>query len=485
MNLPGWISAALLAAEIALQIALALRVLIRRTEPSVTLAWIALILLIPVFGPLAYILVGENRLARKRAENEVIRRPTYEALLARMRAQTADAAPRLTDHERRLAAHAAALTGIPAQPGNHIELIDDPLDFLARLANDIDAAQHSVLLQFYIWTDQGLAKDVNDALARAARRGVRCLAMMDAVGSSAFIDSDAQHRLTDAGVRVTHALPIGFIRALLARADLRTHRKTAVIDGRLAYTGSQNLVDPRDFKLAAGVGQWIDAMVALKGPAAHSLAAMFLFDWEMETSEPCAESLASLVDHPPPPAHDAVVQLIPSGPGHTAGAFLKALVAAVYSAEREVLLTTPYFVPDDTLRAALAAAALRGVRVSLTVPRRSDIRLADAAARASFDQLLAAGVEIHRFADGLLHTKAITIDHEFAFIGTSNLDMRSFWLNFESMLAVYDDAFTQRLRALQLAYEARSTRLTLTQCRKRRPLSRLADSAAYAFSPVL
>ncbi len=328
-----------------------------------------------------------------------------------------------------------------------------------------------------------LAAEVCAALERAAARGVSCRILVDAVGSRDFLEGPDRKRLEHAGVRVMGALPVGVFRMFVARADLRQHRKTVVIDGRTGYTGSQNMVDPRDFKATAGVGQWVDAMVRVRGPVVDAMEIMFLMDWEMDCGEDCSTLLEAIAADPAPPVGHATVQVIPSGPGATAGAFAKVLVAAIFAAEREVVLTTPYFVPDQLLKSSLEAAARRGVRVRLTVPKRTDSHLVNGACRALMSDLRQAGVEVHLFDDGLLHTKAVTIDREFSFFGTANLDMRSFWLNFELMLAIYHDGATMRVLAMQEAYEKRAVKLGGDI--PRRFVGRVYDSVACLFTPVL
>ncbi|MDX9910721.1 MAG: cardiolipin synthase [Phycisphaerales bacterium] len=485
MAWPAWTTVALLVLEFSIRVGLALRVLMRRRDPGVTFAWLALILFVPLLGVGAYLLVGENRLARRRAEREVIQGPPYRALLDALSSNAHAEVTRLRPTERRLAAHARALTSVPVQGGSHAELVDDPIVFLERLAREIDAAQHEVLVQFYIAQDAGAARDVLLALERAAQRGVRVRVMLDAVGSKQLLESPAATRLRNSGIRLVTQLPIGLVRMLFSRIDLRSHRKLVVIDSRRAVMGSQNLVDPRAFKQDAGVGQWVDASCVLEGPIVRVLQTGYLFDWELETGEDLSEEIDRLAIDEPPRAGEGAYQLIPSGPGLSAASQLRVMTAAIYAAEHEVVLTSPYFVPDHAILSAIIAAARRGVRVAIILPEKSDSVLVNLASGAMVREALHAGAEVYAFRDGLLHTKSITIDREFALFGTSNLDNRSFWLNFEHTLAVYDDRLTHDIRTLQDTYIARSTRLDPTARRARTFTRRLAESAAYVFSPLL
>jgi len=482
----GWASlltAALVVAEFLFRVGLACRVIMRRRSYGVTMAWLILIMLVPLVGAAAYLFVGENRLGIRRARRERELHRPYVTWLARLRSR-ASATLAGGEDAKRLHAHALALTQSPALPGNRLTLVEDASDVLRRIAEDIDRARRSVHMAFYIWHDGGDTTLVASAIERAARRGVECLVLLDAVGSKPFLRSAAAQRMRQAGVRIVPALPVGLLRSAVARIDLRNHRKIAVVDGEIAWTGSQNLVDPRFFKLDAGVGPWIDAMVRMEGPSVEAVHAMFLMDWEVETNDRCLAVAAQGT-----PMHgghgDSSVQFIPSGPGEYAGAFLKLLVAAVYASERELILCTPYFVPDESLRAALVAAAQRGVDVTLIVPEKVDNRLVHLAARSHFDDLLVVGVRVALFQGGLLHTKAVTVDHEITLIGTSNLDMRSFWLNFENMLVVYDANFTEQVRWLLYRYRRQSKILDEREWRRRSWRQRFAENAAQVFAPVL
>jgi len=308
--------------------------------------------------------------------------------------------------------------------------------------------------------------------------------MADAVGSKALLRGARIKTLRDAGVEVVAALPTGFPRSLFVRADLRNHRKIAVIDDRVGYTGSQNLVDPAFFKQDAGVGQWVDAMVRVEGPGVPVMAGLFLHDWSLETGEP--------LELPPPETLSgleidsaSVVQVVPSGPGARPEAIHQLLLTTMFQARRELVITTPYFVPDESIATALISAATRGVEVTLVVPERNDSLLVRYASAAYFDDLMTAGVRVARFRDGLLHTKSITMDGAFSVFGSVNLDMRSLWLNFEISLFVYDAEFTRCLRALQQSYIDRSDCLELEPWRERGAGRRLAEDALRLASPLL
>ncbi len=465
-------------------VALSLRVMVRRRPIGVSLAWLAVICSVPFVGAALYLMFGENRLGKRRAERAEAMIGTVRSWLQAVRGDGDATSVAATAPEGSMARHAEHALGIPPLAGNRLELLDDTESIFDVLVADIDAAKARCLLGFYIWHEGGRADDVIAALVRAAERGVECRVSADAMGSKVFLRGGRIDSLRDAGVKVVAALPTGLLRSLFVRADLRNHRKIAVIDDRIGYTGSQNLVDPDFFKQDAGVGQWVDAMVRVEGPSVPVLSALFLHDWSLETGEslelPSAEKLPGLEIEP-----GAIAQVVPSGPGTHPEVIHQLLLTTMFEAREELIITTPYFVPDESILTALISAATRGVAVTLIIPERNDSLLVRYASAAHLDDLMAAGVCIARFRDGLLHTKSITMDGAFSVFGSVNLDMRSLWLNFEISLFVYDSEFTTRLRALQHSYLERSDLLGLETWRKRGAGQRLAEDALRLASPLL
>jgi cardiolipin synthase len=340
-------------------------------------------------------------------------------------------------------------------------------------------------LEFYIWSLGGRADEVGAALRRAVKRGVQCRVLVDALGSKMFLKSQLARELRQAGVVIAVALPAGLLHLLFSRPDLRLHRKIVIIDGVIGYTGSLNLADPLLFKQDAGVGQWVDAFVRVQGPAVDALADTFDEDWALETGD-TLESVRPLGDALPETTEGrAPVQVLPTGPDAHVAAIEQVVLMAIYAATREVVLTTPYFVPSESLLLALLSAAARGVQVTLIVPAKVDSRLVALASRAFQSDLLAVGVRVALFNGGLLHTKSITVDGQFSLFGSLNLDPRSLRLNFEISLAVYDAEFTASLRHLQEHYLEASTLLDLDACRARSGLERFAEDTARLAGPLL
>jgi cardiolipin synthase len=372
---------------------------------------------------------------------------------------------------------AEKLGGSPILGGNAVELLVDYDGTIARLVTDIDRAENHVHLLFYIFADDRATAPVIEALGRAAKRGVRCRVLADALGSRAGLRT-LRPRLTAMGVAVHALLPVSLLPWRKARLDLRNHRKIAVLDGRVGYTGSQNLI-AADFK--GGIA-YEDLMARVTGPAVLELQYVFAADWFLETNE----VLDGEAEFPAPEiTGGAPAQALPSGPDFPTQNNQRLFVALVHGARKRVVLTTPYFIPDEPLLQALQTAALRGVEVHLVVSEKGDHVIVSLAQRSYYEDLLEAGARIHLYREIFLHAKHLSVDDSVAVIGTSNLDIRSFALNAEVMLMIYDRGVAARLAAEQERYFANSRLLTLSAWRQRSFGSKLAQNLARLLSPLL
>ncbi|MFM1990851.1 MAG: hypothetical protein RJA99_3808 [Pseudomonadota bacterium] len=459
-----------------------LRVLARRTPPGVAMAWILLVLLVPIGGVILYVMIGERRLGRRWIERAEAERAALGRRFATLAADAlldpADTGP-VGEPVARLA---QSLGAIPVMRGHRIELLADADRILDALVADIDACRERCSLEFYIWHEGGRVDAVIAALIRAAARGVQVTALMDGLGSRPFIQRGAIEPMRAAGIEVVVVLPASALRMAVARADLRDHRKIAVFDDRVAWTGSFNLADPRYFKRDAGVGEWIDAMVRIQGPSAAVLGAI-------SNAMAVLQAGRRLRDERPadtgPAAGPVALQAYPSGPGFAFQHVESVILTAIYSARRELILTTPYFAPGESVVVALRSAARRGVEVVLLLPWQCDSRLVQYASASYFDELLSAGVRIQRFHGGLLHTKSMVIDRELSVFGTVNFDLRSFHLNFELSMLIYDRPFAEQLLALQHRYLEDCEPMDLRAWRGRPLWRRVVENAAQLASPLL
>ena len=286
-----------------------------------------------------------------------------------------------------------------------------------------------------------------------------------------------------AGIEVVQALQVNAWRIFLRRLDLRQHRKIIVIDERIAYTGSMNMVDPACFKQDTDLGQWIDIMVRITGPTVNVLSAIHCWDWEVETGSRSLPPIPECGFDQTKTQHP--VQVVPSGPGMPAYLISQVLTLAINQANHSVTITTPYFVPSSDLLATLKMTAQRGIKVELIIPHKNDSLMVQWASRAFYAELLEAGITIHEFYGGLLHTKSVVIDKEFCLIGTVNLDMRSLWLNFEITLAVDDQKFTNSLNSLHKRYIEQSHPVNKVKWLQRGLRYRFLERLFYLFNPLL
>lgn len=484
-SFPFWGSIGLVLV-LASQVIVAVRVIMSRRAVGETLAWIMLVVAIPVLGWILYLLVGELRLGSYRAKKiQQLSSSVKNRLNALDQHGIGIPWQKLGPDCEQLARAGRQMLQVPALPGNKLELFDQWQKVYDQLILDIDSAKINCDFQFYIWHPQGRTSDVVSAIERACQRGVTCRILVDSLGSWPFLHSQEARRLRVAGACVLEALPSRFWRLPFVRYDLRMHRKIVVIDDRLAWTGSLNLVDPRYFKREAGVGQWIDAMTRVQGPAVEALAITFQTDWQIE-SEASVDHLLDLTgDQPLLKVGDSVVQVLPSGPAYSVEAIEQLLITAIYMAREELVITSPYFVPSESLTMALSSAARRGVRVVVIVPAKVDSLLVRYASGAFKGDLLDAGVQIALFNGGLLHTKSVTIDGKTCLFGTLNMDPRSLRLNFEITLAVYDPHFSQQLRRLQEQYLQQSLWLDAEKWRRRPIALRFLENLAQLLSPLL
>ncbi|EKU26764.1 cardiolipin synthetase [Xanthomonas translucens pv. graminis] len=357
--------------------------------------------------------------------------------------------------------------------GNTVELLDRYADSLQALIDDIDAAVERVHLLYYLMFDDAVGDAVVAALLRAAARGVRCRLLLDARGGKRGL---RRYRkcLRAAGVEVQALLPGGLRWRRSGRMDLRNHRKIAVIDNRVGYTGSQNLAAAEFVRGHPNR----ELVVRLQGPVVGHLEAVFASDWFIETGQRLRVADGTAVH-----GADTATQLLPSGPAYPFENARDAVNALIHLARRRIVMVTPYFVPDEATLSALRIAALSGVDVQLILSESSNQRLTAWAQEAYYDELLRSGVKIALYRPCFLHAKHLSVDEGIALVGSINLDIRSFALNAEIGVLCYCAEVVQRLRAVEADYLADARALSLQEWRKRptwrrsrEGIARLADA---------
>ncbi len=455
--IPSWISSLgqipvwlLVTAHVALQVFFVGRAVLRpHREPASRLAWVVVIIVAPVVGMLAYVLFGETnigrrRIARLRAAME--RLPPFAAI---GRHTAENEAARVPQRYLPLFRVGQSISYFPVVDGNRGELLGDSDDVIDHIVRDIDAAERHVHICFYIWLADNNGLKVVEALKRAAGRGVVCRAMADDLGSRAMVRSEHWKAMAASGVRLAAALPIGNIlaRPLKGRVDMRNHRKIVVIDNRITYCGSNNCADAA-FAIKPKFAPWVDAMMRFEGPIVRQNQHVFATDWMSHVKE----DLSALFEEPLEVGEGFPAQVIATGANVRYSAMPEMFESLMYAARRELVITTPYYVPDEPIQAALCASARRGVQTTVVFPAKNDSWIVAAASRSYYAQLLDAGVVIYEYVGGLLHTKSMTIDGELTLIGSANIDRRSFELNFENNILFVDRPLTAAMRKRQASY---------------------------------
>jgi cardiolipin synthase A/B len=448
-----------------------------RRSPEAAKGWLLFGFFLPWPAVALYLLIGRSDYPQWRRMQFAKLPHVLKDEISRVRELNTRQEPDLPPNLAQAARLVQNLGHFPALNGNGAEILSQYDETLDRMAADIDTATCHVHLLFYIFADDSSGKKIIAALARAVERGIVCRVLIDALGSRAWA-SQVMSALRDAGVSVRLVLPVGFLRRRSTRADLRNHRKIAVVDGRIGYIGSQNIVDA-DFNPRVANQELV---VRVSGPVVLELQAVFVADWFLET-----EQVLKGPDLFPEPVCNGciVAQVLPSGPDYPAAGVERVIEALIHGARERVVITTPYFIPSEALLHALETAVLRGVEVHVVLSKPVDQTLVNLAQRSYYAELLDAGIKIHLYRDKLLHAKHLSIDEDVSLIGSSNIDMRSFTLNSEISLVLFNREMTTRLRREQAGYFAGSEILSAKQWRRRPFARKVVENIARLLTPLL
>lgn len=450
----------------------------KKRQPVSTVAWVLVIALVPYLGGLFYLIFGINRVARrtvsKRRAAEIIASHLTE--LAQYQVLTDEISdPR----SRQLARLANRLSDSRPTSGNLVEIIPQTTRTLEEITEAVEAARHSINLEYYIWQPDKTGTDLRDLLIRKAKDGVKVRFLYDAVGSLRLTRKFLQP-MRDAGIVVASFLPGPTFRERWS-INLRSHRKIVVVDGAVGFTGGMNIGDEYLGKNPQ-FGYWRDTHLRLRGPTVLQLQQCFVEDWFFATGE------KPVLDELFPKTGDVgnqVAQVITGGPDSDRETLHGLMFGAINEAQNRITMATSYFVPTQPLMAALESAALRGVHVRLLLSGKSAHYATILAARSYYEFLLACGVEIYEYTGGLLHSKTMTIDGHWSVVGTPNFDARSLLLNFEVAVILYESQAAAQLEQEfehDLLHARRVTREDLAN----QPWHHiLAENFCRMFSPVL
>lgn len=449
-------------------------IVLQRRSAAATLAWLLVLAFLPIIGLIIYRLIGPLRLERKRAKRNISRRAVHEVLAAR--ALLADK----QDEHTQLALVGIGLGEASPLRAEEVELYFDGDTAYAAILAAVAAATHHIHLEYYIWEPDTIGTELRDALVARARAGVQVRMIVDGTGASG-LQTRWLRPLRQAGVQVAWFNPIRLRTLRLRRPDFRTHRKIVVCDGRVGFTGGMNITD--NHSAARSKDYWRDTHLRVTGAAVWALQRLFSEDWSFAAGTLCPIDELTF----PTPASDGtyLVQVVGSGPDSSAFAIHKGFFTAINQSTERLWMTTPYFVPDESLLMAITSAALRDVDVRLIVPERGDSRLVDLAARSYFPELLEAGVRIFEYEARFIHAKTMVCDDDIAIVGTANLDNRSFRLNFEVAAIIFGTKANAELAAA-FERDQHGCREIMRGELERQPLwRRFGQASARLMSPLL
>ncbi len=433
-----------------------LRILSRDDMSSTSrLAWFMIIITLPIIGIGVYFLFGEINLgssANTKAKSvyALINKEGGDALGQPENLSQIDVA------YRSAFAYAASINGFHTTLGNTAQLMPDAATARSRLLDDLNQAQVSINVLYYIWLQDDTGNSVAQAIIEAAKRGVDCRVMADALGSYALVKSALWKEMKLAGVKTSIALPFNNLikTMIMSRFDLRNHRKITLIDNKITYCGSQNCTDP-EFRSKPKYAPWIDILIRFEGPVVAQNQLLFAEDWLIHEDD----DLKNFAADAQPKANGFMAQVWGDGPTIRPYATPHLFSTLFSVAQHTLVITTPYFVPGRTLLETMCATAYRGVKVMLIIPSKNDSWIVHATSHSHYKELLESGIEVYEFEGGLLHSKTVTIDNKVALIGSSNLDMRSFNLNYENNILLQDESLTKAIRQRQSDYIASSKRI--------------------------
>lgn len=471
-------------------IGVAIRIVYDTDSISKTLAYLLLIFFVPILGMLFYFSFGINYRKRKMYSKKLKVNDDYsERLSKRLREVHLDLGENgnpIVNKNRSFINMLSnpALGDGPLLVGNKAEILENGEEFFPRLLQDLKQARKSIHIEYYIFENSDIGREIEEVLIAKAKEGIEVRFIYDDFGCR-DIRKNIARNLRANGVEA-YAFNEIILLAFANRLNYRNHRKIVVIDGLIGYTGGINISDRYDNrKKDLNEFFWRDTHLRLEGPGAYGLQYVFLADWNFCSKQ----SIAFDEKYFPKVARDVAgnvpVQVISSGPDSDVPSILYSVLKAIQTAQSEVLITTPYYIPDESLQLAIKMAVLSGKKVKIILPGITDSHIVKLASESYFQELLEYGVEIYLYKKGFIHAKTFVTDSGVSSIGTCNLDHRSFDLNFEVNVITYDEAFANKMRQMFYNDCKDSIKLELSFWNKRSNWHRLKNSFIRLFSPLL
>ncbi|MBM7644035.1 cardiolipin synthase [Scopulibacillus daqui] len=451
-------------------------------QPSKTISWLMVLALFPIVGFIIYIVFGQNyRKQRLFMKRTFLDDQQFNDIAASSKAIKQDERQLMGEHQQTLIRLAEQLGQYPVSFGTETKVLTNGNQTFKEILQEIKKAKHHIHLEYYIVRNDEIGSLLKDLLIEKAKQGVEVRFLYDAVGSWK-LNKKYVRELNNAGVETVPFFPVRFP-IINHRVNFRNHRKIVVIDGNVGFMGGLNIGDEYLGKNPS-FGFWRDTHLLVRGEAVRSLQTIFLQDWYIMTGEAKTEEVYFDVKPVEGASHGAC-QMVASSPYSEWEVIKNLFFSMIVSAKRSIWIASPYLIPDDDILSALKIAALSGIDVKILVPFRPDKRIVFYASHSYFPELLEAGVKIYEYRDGFMHSKVIIVDHELASIGTSNMDMRSFHLNFEVNAFLYRTDSTIQLVADFIDDLDHATEIDYESFKKRPIITRVVESTSRLLSPLL
>jgi cardiolipin synthase len=461
---------------VVLAVAAIFHLLIHKREPISTISWGLFVFLVPILGPALYFTFGPERLIRQATKRKKIISTPPLTPIANSRSQTSEIG--FNSNTDSFFTLTQNITNFPVSDGNRVSFLHDPQGALDTMVCAIENAKTYIHLEYYIISSDSITEKIFDSLITARKRGVEVRILYDSLGSLS-LKRLFFRKLRKAGIQISGFLPFSLLPQRI-NLNFRNHRKIIVVDGETAFTGGTNL--GREYLGNPGDHQWRDFSIQLWGPVCLQLEEVFREDWKFTTSEDLSDSKYF---PSPQKSGSARIQVIDSGPDTFFRSLHRAIFWGITSATKQVSMMTPYFIPDSSLLTALEVAALRGIDLKLVLPQKNDQKLVRMASRSYYSELLKSGVKIYEFEPKILHAKLITIDDNFTLIGSGNMDIRSFRLNFEITLLIQDQEVTYQAQQLFNNDLEKSVNISSGNFSKRGLLAEMVENGCRILAPIL
>lgn len=467
-------------------IAVCLRIVYDTSSTSKTLAYLLLTIFFPVAGAVLYFVIGTNYRKRKLYSKKLFQdEQLMLAVKRRIFRESAETWREVKPEFRKYKKLFKLLLNSnwsSISSGNEVQILVNGEEKFPEVLKALKAAKNHIHMEYYIFEDEHIGNQIKDILIQKAREGVEVRFIYDDFGSRS-IRKKLVPELLAAGVKAYPFYKIFFM-TLANRLNYRNHRKIIVIDGCIGFTGGINVSDRYiNHKNQPDALYWRDTHVKITGPGVYYLQYLFICDWNFCSDHELAPDKDFFRSDENKPG--ALVQIAASGPDSDDPTIMFALIKAIGLAEKDILITTPYFIPGETLLDALTVASMSGVKVKLLVPDKSDSRMVDFAARSYYGELLRAGVEIYRYKKGFVHSKTMVSDGLLSVIGTANMDHRSFELNFEVNSIIYDEEIGKQLTQIFYNDLKFAEKIDLEEWQKRTFFKELPEKLARLLSPLL